>query len=81
MEHVLVETWIKNLPLLGKAYQAKEAFFAVYEQTSRVQRPLIVVILGLTMAALFAARDIPTPHRNPDRNPSGFAYEALTNAQ
>lgn len=29
MEHVLVETWTKNFPLLGEAYQAKEAFFAI----------------------------------------------------
>ncbi len=35
MEHVLVETWTKTLPLLGEAYQATEAFFAVYEETSR----------------------------------------------
>ncbi len=29
MERVLVETWTRNLPLLGEAYQAKEAFFAI----------------------------------------------------
>lgn len=35
MEQMLVETWKKHLPLLGQAYQAKEAFFAVYETTDR----------------------------------------------
>lgn len=35
MERVLVETWTRNLPLLGEAYQAKETFFAIYEASSR----------------------------------------------
>lgn len=34
MDQVLVETWTKNLPLLGQAYHAKEAFFAVYETSA-----------------------------------------------
>ncbi len=35
MEHVLVETWTKDLPLLGQAYQAKEVFYEVYETNVR----------------------------------------------
>ncbi len=35
MEQVLVESWTRNLPLLGDAYQAKEAFFAIYEAPSQ----------------------------------------------
>jgi transposase len=35
MEQMVVETWTKHLPSLGQAYQAKEAFFAVYDTTAR----------------------------------------------
>ena len=35
MDQMVLEAWTKNLPLLGSAYRAKEAFFAIYDSRSR----------------------------------------------
>lgn len=33
-EHMLVETWTKNYPVLGEAYRLKEEFYNIYEASS-----------------------------------------------
>jgi transposase len=34
-ELFVLESWIKNIPLLGMGYELKERFFAIYDQPTR----------------------------------------------
>ena len=36
-ELFVLESWIKNIPLLGQGYELKERFFAIYDQPTREQ--------------------------------------------
>lgn len=36
-ELFLLESWIKNIPLLGQAYELKEQFFAIYDRQTSEQ--------------------------------------------
>jgi transposase len=81
-QQLTLETWTKNFPALGEAYQAKEAFFAIYDAKSLADAKSAYLAWksGLTSGITDAFKPLTTAMGNWETEVLNYFEHPVTNA-